>query len=471
MPEKRDAHMRESDAFSWYMERDPLLRSTVVTVLVFDRSPDPSLLRDKADRASRLVPGLRHLLVEPPLRLAPPRWEVDPDFDLSWHVRQVEAPAPKTLATVFELARIAGMSGFDRARPMWEWTLVDGLEDGRAAVVLKLHHSLTDGIGGMQLAATLFDLDGEPSEPGSLPDVPEPDHLSPPEVLTDALAYNWGRLTGFARRHAASVVGDAGRALRDPVGTATRGRDTVRSIARMVRPVGDTRSQLMRQRRLGWHYDVLEMPLDDLRRAAKEAGGTLNDAFVGGVAGGLRRYHERHGVECEELRVTLPISIRHEDDPAGGNRITLMRFAIPVGIADPVERLRSVHELTTRARAEPAISLTNAIAGALNLLPSGLVGGMLKHVDFLASNVPGLTAPIFIGRAQLERFYAFGPTTGAAVNATLLSYCDSCGIGVNTDTGAVPDPDVLLDCLREDFEEILDLGGEHGPVTLPAHAR
>ncbi|MCJ7671858.1 MAG: diacylglycerol O-acyltransferase, partial [Acidimicrobiia bacterium] len=96
MSEKPEAHMRDSDAFSWYMEADPLLRSTVVSVLLFDRCPDLAVLLDRAERASRLVPGLRHRLVEPPLRLAPPRWTVDPDFDLSWHVRHVEAPHPKT---------------------------------------------------------------------------------------------------------------------------------------------------------------------------------------------------------------------------------------------------------------------------------------------------------------------------------------------------------------------------------------
>ena len=470
MSEKPEAHMRDSDAFSWYMERDPLLRSTVVSVLVFDRCPDLAVLLDKAERASRLVPGLRHRLVEPPLRLAPPRWTVDPDFDLSWHVRHVEVPHPKTLGTVLELARIAGMAGFDPARPMWEWTLVEGLEGGRAAVVLKLHHSLTDGIGGMQLATTLFDLEPGLSDPGPMPDVPEPEHFSQPGVLIDALAYNWSRVSGFARRHATTAVGDAGRALRNPAETLGIALETVQSIARMVRPVSDTRSPVMTERKLSWHYDVLELPLDDLKRAAKAAGGTLNDAFVGGVVGGLRRYHERHSASPDELRVTLPISIRHEDDPAGGNRITLMRFTIPMGILDAVERLRSVHWLTNKARTEPSIPLTNAIAGALNLLPPGMIGGMFKHVDFLASNVPGLEMPLYLGPARLERFYPFGPTIGAAVNVTLLSYCDSCGIGVNTDTGAVPDPDVLMDCLREDFEEILDLGGEHGAVRLPAHA-
>jgi diacylglycerol O-acyltransferase / wax synthase len=469
MVSESPTHMGESDAFSWYMERDPLLRSTVVTVLLFDRSPDPALLREKAERASRIIPGLRHRITETPLRLAPPRWTVDPDFDLSWHVRRIEAPRPGTLAGVLELARIAGMTGFDRAHPLWEWTLVEGLENRRAALVLKLHHSLMDGIGGMRLAAQLFDL--EPgSSAGPMPDAPEPEHLSTPALVADALSYNWQRLSSLTRRHATSLRGVARHAVRHPSDVAGRAVSTLRSVARMVRPVVETRSPLMAARKLGRHYDVLDVPLDDLKRAAKNVGVTVNDAFLGAVAGGLRRYHVRHDASCDELRATLPISIRHEDDPPGGNRITLMRVAIPTGIIDPVERMRALHELVSHTRTEPSIPFTNAVAGALNLLPPGVVGGMLKHVDLVASDVPGLEQPLYIGDARAERFYPFGPTIGAAVNVTLLSYCDTCGIGVNTDTGAVPDPNVLVDCLCEGFEEILDLGGSHGPVTLPARS-
>ena len=470
MAQQSNPHMAESDALSWYIERDPLLRSTIVVVLVLDRSPDPEALRERADRASRLVPGLRHKVFEPPLRLTPPRWVVDPDFDLSWHVRHIEAPHPGTLAGVLELARIVGTAGFDRARPMWEWTVAHGLENGQAAVVLKFHHSLIDGIGGMQLAATLFDADRDGSDPGPMPDAPKPEPVSLANALSDVTLYNWNRASRFARRHAATMIGQAQQALRHPMDAAARTIETARSVAKTVRPMTDTKSPIMVERNLGRHYSVLECCLPDLQRAASQAHGTINDAFLAGVAGGLRRYHERHGSGCDELRVTLPISLRVEGDPIGGNRITLMRFSVPAGIEDPGSRMRAIHDLAVEARTEPSIPFTNAIAGALNLLPPGLVGGMLKHVDFVATNVPGLTTSLYVGGARLERFYSFAPTIGAGVNVSLLSYCGVCSIGVNTDTGAVPDPDVLMDCLREEFEAILDLGGEHGPVVLPARA-
>ena len=248
------------------------------------------------------------------------------------------------------------MAGFDLARPLWEWTLAEGLDGGQAALVLKIHHSLTDGIGGMQLATTLFDLEPAALNREPMPDAPKPEYMSTSAMIADAFDYNFRRFYGLARKHATSAFGDARNTVRHPVDTAAQAVDTLRSIARTVRPVTDTRSSLMTARKLGWHYDVLEVSLADLKRAAGAAGGTLNDAFVGGVAGGLRRYHERHAANCEELRVTLPISIRHEDDPIGGNRITLMRFTVPVGIVDPVKRMRAVHELTGDARNEPSNS-------------------------------------------------------------------------------------------------------------------
>jgi WS/DGAT/MGAT family acyltransferase len=469
MAGRLERHMQATDAFTWYMERDPLLRSTVVAVLVFDRALDRAAALERIERASRVVPGMRHRLVEPPLRLAPPRWAVDGEFDLSYHVRFLRAPGPGTLDAVLDLARNAGMAAFDPARPLWEVTAVDGLADGRAAVVLKMHHSLSDGVGGMQLVASLFDVTREPADLGPMPDVPEPERVNLLGTVADATAYRWERFLGEARSAGQQAFHDAGHVLRDPLGAVRRGARTLGSVARTVEPVLRTDSPLMRARRLGWHYEAMEVSTDAMRRAAKAVDGTLNDAFLAGVAGGLHRYHLHHGVIVEELRVTLPINIRREGDPMGGNRITLMRFPVPIDIADPSERMRAVHARTAAVRDEPSIVHTEGIARAMNALPPGVVGGMLKHVDFVASNVPGIMAPLYLAGSKLERFYPFGPTIGTAVNCTLLSYCDECAIGVNSDTGAVPDPDVLGDCLDESFREVLAVG--EGPVEVVRRAR
>ncbi len=467
MSEHVEVHMRDSDAFSWYMEKDPLLRSTVVCVLLLDGSPDWERLPDRLERSTRLSPGFRHRVVVPPLRLATPRWVVDPDFDLSWHVRRFEAAEPKTLATVLEFARKTGMAGLDRDRPLWEFTFIEGLEGDQTALVMKLHHSLTDGVGGMDVARLLFDIEPDPADLGPMPAAPEGEHLGTVDLARDALGYDWSQLFDFSKRHLASAVGDAAHAVRHPRETVTDTVATGASIARMVAPVSETLSPIMTERHLSWHYDVFAFPLKDILDAAHAAGAKHNDAFIAAVTAGLRIYHQRHGAEVGELRVTMPVSIRKADDPIGGNRITLMRFKVPVDTADPRERMAETHRRCESVKTVRSLPFTNAVAGALNLMPRSVIGGMLKHVDFLASNVPGIPSPLYLTGAKVDRWYAFGPTTGSALNVTLLSYVGTCYLGVNVDTGAVRDPDMLMDCLREGFDEILGVATEFGHAVLP----
>jgi WS/DGAT/MGAT family acyltransferase len=457
MPDVLEAHVRETDAFTMSLERDPLLRSTIVAVALFDRPPDWDVLVDRVERATRLTPTFRQKLVPTPLGLAPPRWKVDPDFDLAWHLRRGGVPSPGGLDAVLQAARNTGMTAFDPERPLWEFTLLEGLPDGAAALVMKVHHALTDGIGGIQLAAHVVDLDRTPADLGPNPPAPTAAEAGPFEALLEAVGFDLRRLVIDVVSAARMVPDTVASVVRDPVGTARSAADTAASVARFVRPITDTRSPVMTARRLQWHYDTLDVPLAPLKAAAKAVGGTLNDGFVGGITGGLRRYHERHGATVDTLRLTMPISIRTADDDEGGNRVTLVRFEVPVGIEDPAARMLEIDRLCSELRTERAIPHSNTIAGVLNLLPVAVTGGMLKHVDVLASNVPGFDADVFVGGARVEGFYPFGPTLGSAANITLMSYRGTCNIGINTDAGAVADPDVLLACLREGFDEVLAL--------------
>ena len=468
MNERAEVHMRNSDAFSWYMEQDPLLRSTIVCVLILDGAPDWERLPERLEWATRQTPGFRHRVVQPPLRLATPRWVVDPDFDLSWHIRRFEAAPPRTLASVLEFARKTGMAALDRDRPLWEYTFIEGLEGGQTGLVMKFHHSLTDGVGGMDIARMLFDVEPDPGDLGPMPDAPPGERLGSVDLVRDALGHGWSQLFDFAKRRATSAVGDVAHALRHPRETVTETLATGESIARVLRPVSDTLSPVMTERHLAWRYDVLRFPLTDLLAAAHAAGATHNDAFLAGVTGGLRLYHDRHELHADELRVTMPVSIRKADDPIGGNRITLLRFKVPVSVVDPTERMRETHRRCEPLKTDRSLPFTQAIAGTLNLLPRGYVGGMLKHIDFLASNVPGVRAPFYLAGAKVNSFYGFGPTIGAAFNITLMSYCGTCFVGVNIDTGAIPEPDLLVDCLHSGFDEILAVAGSTGQVTLPS---
>ncbi len=467
MNEPKELFLRDTDAFSWYLENDPSLRATVVAIAWLNERPDFELLAARLERATRLVPRFRQRLIQPPGRLAPPRW-VDTDFDLSLHLRRIDSPDPHTPATVIDFARIEAMSGFDRSRPLWQHTLIEHLVGDRAALVMKFHHSLTDGIGGAELAFLLFETTSC-SDAGNEVQAPEKQGAVPGsfELVREALSYDSHRVFHAVGQGLSGALPTAAHVARNPVHSTSEVMSTVRSIARFVRPVSDTLSPVMTGRSLDRQLSMIAVDLGDMKRAAGSVGCTLNDAFVASLTGGLRRYHERHRASVEELRITHPISIRKEGDPAASNRITLARFKIPVGISDPAERVRLTGERCRAARGERALPLSNAIAGTLNLLPSGVVGSMLKHIDFVASNVPGIRIPLFLVGASVSGYYAFGPTTGSSLNVTLFSYRRTCCIGFTIDSAAVPDYQSLMECFREGFEEVLELGGTHHPVEAP----
>jgi diacylglycerol O-acyltransferase / wax synthase len=445
--------MRSSDAFSWSMERDPGLRSTIVTLVLLDRSPDWGQIVERFDRLCRTLPMFRQKVVPSPTP-APPRWELDPDFELGFHMRRVTAPEPATVDTVLEMARLSAMADFDRARPLWEATLIDGLADGGAALLCKLHHALTDGIGAVQIAMSLYGVTEVREERETVaPHKP----TAPLGGIPDALRYEAGlagsAFTG-ALRAAPTLITNA---VRRPVATVAEAGATAASVYRTVRPISAPGSPIMRNRKLIRRLGIHEVPKTKLRMAGHAAGGSLNDAFVAAVTGGLRRYHDKHGVAVGDLHMTMPISIRTAADRMGGNRVTLMRFDVPAATADPAQRIRIIHERATKMRNEKSLPYTQVIAGALNLMPRWYVGAILRNVDFVTSDVPGIPVPVSLGGAGVRMQYAFSPTIGAGLNVTLLSYVDTCALGINVDSGAIPDFEVFYDCLIDGFDEVLAL--------------
>ncbi|MGY4098740.1 wax ester/triacylglycerol synthase domain-containing protein [Nocardia sp. R16R-3T] len=445
--------MTQTDLFTWSMEQDPTLRSTIISVLVLDREPEWNHFWHMIDRGTRVVPKFRHRLVPVPLGLAPPRWTPDDDFDLAWHVHRIRAPAPADLSTVLEFARTEAMTALDPARPLWRVTVMGGLDGDKGALIFTVHHSLTDGIGGIQIAGEILDFVREAAPR------PPPGDMTPTvrRGFGDIAAWNWSVGAELVRAGISTAWPAARRTVTSPIRTVRDGIAMANSLVRFVRPITSTLSPVMTERSLGRQLSVLEVPADALHHAAHTVGCTMNDAFLAAMLIGLRGYHDKHGAKVEYLRVTVPISLRTDHDAIGGNRITLARFALPLDIADTANLLRTLDALVTSWRREPAIALSSAVAAAFNRLPVGLLTPMLKHVDFIASDVPGSPIPLYVSGAEVERIYAFGPTTGTALNATLISHVGTCYLGINADTAAIPDLPLLTDCLRTGFDTVLNL--------------
>ena len=452
-------YLSQNDSIMWMVEGDPLLRSTILGMVVLDRAPDWEALRSRMEEVTHRVPALRHKVVTPPLHPKTLRWVVDDGFDLDRHLRRIALADPGSMDELLDLARTTAQHDFDRNHPLWQFTLVEGVDGDGAAFMMKAHHVLTDGIGSVQLAAQLFDfeLDAEPMDPAG-PSADEAAALPPLDLLRDAVEHDVAEAVDLGKRALRAALPTLLDAVRHPQATVEGVVETAMSIGRVVAPVRERLSPVMTERMRSNRFAAIEIPLDELRAAAKAAGGTVNDGFLAGITGGLRRYHDHHGADVDELRMAMPISLRTAADDAGGNHLTVMRFRVPVGIDEPAERIRALHDVASEIREERSIDYVEPVAGVLNLLPTGVLGTMLKRVDFLASNVPGVPVPMYLVGAEVQRFYPFGPTAGSSVNLTLMSYRSICCIGVNTDRAAIPDHDVFLDCLEEGFREVLELG-------------
>ncbi len=451
------SYLSQTDTLMWMVEADPLLRSTILGVVLLEAAPPWGRVHRRVEEVTHHVPALREKVMPVPLHPTLMRWEPDPDFDLDYHLRHISLPAGSGLQDLLDWTRSSAMGGFDSARPLWEFTLVEGVHhDGHpdgAAFIMKAHHVVSDGIGAVQLAAHLFDFEPAPTkkEPTPRPSVA---HHSSIDTMREVIAHDVEGMVDFARHQMASAVPNLLHAVRNPQQTAREVMATARSIGKVVAPAMVPKSQVMVGRMLTSNFRVMEVPVDALHKASKAAGGRLNDGFIAGITSGLHLYHQRHGIEVDELRVAMPISLREDGHEEGGNHITIMRFPVPIGSLSVKERITALHQVVEEVRHERSLPHTSTIAGFLNLMPKGVIGAIMKGVDFLASNVPGVPTPMWLEGQRVVRFFPFGPTAGSAVNITLMSYNGTCCIGVNSDAAAIPDPDTLLDCLRAGFAEV-----------------
>jgi diacylglycerol O-acyltransferase len=454
--------MNAADALLWTIERDPCLRSTIVAIAFLDRSPNWDRLSTQIADACDYIPRLHQRVVAAPFGLGPPRWETDDYFDLTYHLKRTLAPEPCDHRTVLDIAGHMAMSAFDKDRPLWEFVLVEGLNGGQAALIQKVHHSVTDGVGGMKLARLLLDEKRNPPVAKRHAKVVDHQRVGALTSIAGWFAGDLKMVASASLRGAQALPGAAAKmATRpgEPIFTIAR---HLRSIGKLLAPVTTPLSPIMTHRGMSRRLDTIDVPIEQLLASAHAADSSLNDAFLAGIAGGMRSYHERHGAPVSELRVTMPINTRRSSDPAGSNRFTPARFKLPIATLDVSDRMRQLGELARGWRAEPALPLTDVIAGVLNTLPApattAIFGSMLKAIDFVATNVPGLTHRAYLAGAEVKSQYAFAPPSGSAVSVALMSHLDLCCIGINVDTAAIPDPDVLTACLRAGFDEVLSVG-------------
>ena len=465
-----DRRMTDVEALMWNLEKDPHLSSSIANVTLLDQAPDRERLRNRLLRATGQVPRLRQRVVPALGRLAPPEWRDEPDFDIDYHLRWSALPSPGTMRQLLDLAATFVGTPFDRTRPLWEFLVVEGVEGGRAAMIQKLHHAIADGEGSIRMSEQFIDIARDATEPIA-PDrpVPAPIESSLVETTVDTLTHQLRRGLGVARRTAEGGLG----LVRDPRRVGDLAGDLVelgQSALRQVAVSDPARSPVWTERSLRRRIEVLQVPMDEAKAAAKELGGSLNDFFVAGAAGGAGAYHRAAGHPVEELRISMPVSTR-KDASAGGNAFTPTRVLVPVGIEDPAARFAAIRDRLDTTKREKAMGLVSGVAGIANLLPTSVAVRFARQqvetVDFATSNVRGAPFPLYIAGGRILANYPIGPLGGTAWNLTLMSYDGHLDMGLNCDVGAVDDPERLRDLIAAEFDALLRAGTPK-PARRPA---
>ncbi|HXY64042.1 MAG TPA: wax ester/triacylglycerol synthase domain-containing protein [Mycobacterium sp.] len=448
------------EAVMWRAEGDHRTRSAGVVLEILESEPDWERLFAAHQRLTDRIPRLQERVVEPPVPLVTPVWSPDPHFDLGYHLQRIRLPEGGSFDDLHAIAGVLAARPLDPQRPPWEAMLVGGLPEGRAAFLFKGHHSLTDGLGMLQLIDLTHGYSREPSKEQGSAEESDRRLQSPSGVLVSRLASQIVGAPEFLARQAAHVLD---RLSRDPLGTTRKTIRFGRSLGRVLAPPSAPRSPLLREGGTNYRFITIDVPLPALKAAARVAGGTVNDAFLAGLLGGVRRYHEKQGVTVELLPMAIPVSIRNADDPMGGNRFAAARFVSPVGEEDPRARIATIHRFITEVRKEPALGFIDLIAPVLSVLPAKvltpLAAQMTTANDLQASNMGGVGRTLYMAGAKVLRLYVVGPRPGVAAMATMLSYDGTCCIGVNFDPDAITYESEFLSCLQEGFDEVLHLAG------------
>jgi diacylglycerol O-acyltransferase len=453
-----DRKMSDAEGLMWRLEKDPHLSSTFASVTILDRPPDVDQLLRRMERATTVVQRLRQRVQPAPVNLTAPMWVDDPAFDIHYHVRHMALPKPGSLRQLLDLASLIACDPFERTRPLWQFTVIDGLRGGKSALVQKLHHTIADGETSVQLTLQFLDFARDAPEPPPVDpirietpvDAPTP-HASQ-DLLRDLFAGGLRLPLGLIRQ--------IRELLADPTGipeAGTAAADTVRGVMSQLGDTERAHSPLWTERSLQRRMEVLRAPFGETKAAAKRLGGTLNTAFLTAAADAASQYHIELGQPVEQLRASMAVSTRTEG--SGSNAFSLARMLVPTGEMSIAERFAAIQAATGAAREASAGGSLETLAAVAATLPTSLVTRLARQqaqtVDFATSNVRGAPMPMYIAGAQLLENYPVGPLAGVAFNLTLLSYNHSLDMGVNIDRAAVAEPELLRRCLERAFKDLL----------------
>ena len=478
------------DAAFLYLER-PRQFLHIAALLTFDGVLEYERLITDVQSRLHLIPRYRQRIMSVPFEVDYPTWEPDPTFDVRAHVRRHLLPAPGSDAELTRLASSIYARPLDRERPLWEMHLIDGYRGNaasapsssipevvhpsfslqpdappRSVLLVKVHHCMADGVGGIDLLRLLLDPVSRNDEISGPPEASAPlgpSHIPAlPGVVSRFVNGFTDAMSSRLRRQVASLawLAHPANARRDLRATADAVAHVTRSFLLEHPPRTPFNGRCGPARALGW----VTASLPELRAIKEVLGGSLNDIVLALVSGALRRLLERDGsADRVELRALVPVNARTAGERhSSGNHLSLMIVPLPVGIVDPIERWRQVHAATAQLKASNAPEKMERVMTLLGTLPPVAqhllrwLQDRVTPINTICTNVPGPPVPLYLQGVRLERVLPFVPLVeGLGVAFAVVSYTDTLSIGITADPELVPEPHAVEDALRASIDDLV----------------
>jgi diacylglycerol O-acyltransferase len=407
-----------------------------------------------------LLPRFRRTVMSVPYGSGRPIWVDDPDFDVARHVQLTALPSPGNRRQLLALAERLTAQVLDRAHPLWEIWFVEGVDGGKhVGVIHKSHHTLTDGISGVDIATALLDLEPSPP-PVEVPTwepVPGP---SAPGLFVDTVFENTLRGVDLVTRVQQAV--NAPRVAARQVTKLGRSLGTVFNGGAMA-----PRLSVNAELAPGRHLETFVVPLDVAKDVRAAFGCTINDVVLAAVGGGVARLLADHGDLADDLvvKVFCPVSVRDDAQRSKlGNRISTMIVPLPVGDPDPCARIDAVRASTTELKArEQALGAATIIGLGEYAAPTllGLAARAAhtqRFANLIVTNIPGPQIPLYLLGAQMLEVYPIVPLSrNLTLNVAVLSYCGNLHFGLVGDGASTHDLEVLAGGIEDGFDELRTL--------------
>jgi WS/DGAT/MGAT family acyltransferase len=463
MPQRHMDRLTSFDTSFLANERENAHMAIGAVLMCEGTPPDPDDFLAHIRSRVHQLPRLRQRLLYPPLGLGTPFWVDHAEFDIHRHLRRARLPQPGTDDAFRTLVGELLAPPLDRRKPLWELILVEGFEDERFAIVYKTHHAMADGISAVDIGMLLFDV--EPKVEPDRTEVPWAPARTPSRLA----------LLGHAASGIAATLARLGRWLRraseQPARARTRAADGLAGLWEVTWNLARPAPKVPFNTTVGpgrsFHWATFD--LASFKQAKNALGGTVNDVSLAVAAGALRRWllERELPVDGLELKALVPVSIRTENEHGElGNKLTAMRGPLPVGVADPGERLRTVAAAMDDLKASKQPLGAEAIWGLndwfrdfappLLLGPTAAINFSTRLFNLLVTNFPGPQIPFYVLGRQLTAIYPVGFLAHDHTLAiAILSYHGQVSFGLLADPASMPDAERLVEHLNAAVEELL----------------